>query len=170
MISYMLLILAFKERIYSIMLDSKDKLILDILQRDASLSVAELADKVSLTVSPCWKRLKRLEDSGYILRRVALLNEQKLGLALTAFVNIKTQNHSDTWFKKFVVSVDGFAEVTEFYRMAGEYDYMMKVLVKDMVAFDVFYKRLVNCVDGLTDVTSSFAMEGLKNTTQLPIY
>ncbi|QUM82544.1 MULTISPECIES: Lrp/AsnC family transcriptional regulator [unclassified Moritella] len=151
------------------MLDSKDKLILDILQRDASLSVAELADKVSLTVSPCWKRLKRLEDSGYILRRVALLNEQKLGLALTAFVNIKTQNHSDTWFKKFVVSVDGFAEVTEFYRMAGEYDYMMKVLVKDMAAFDVFYKRLVNCVDGLTDVTSSFAMEGLKNTTQLPI-
>jgi len=151
------------------MLDSKDKLILEMLQRDASLSVAELADKVSLTVSPCWKRLKRLEDDGYILKRVALLNQHKLGLNLTAFVNIKTQNHSDIWFKKFVDNVIDFAEIIDFYRMAGEYDYMMKVLVKDMAAFDVFYKRLVNSVDGLTDVTSSFAMEGLKNTTQLPV-
>ncbi len=152
------------------MLDSKDKLILDLLQKDASLSVAELAEKVNLTVSPCWKRLKRLEDDNYILKRVALLNEQKLGLALTAFVNIKTQNHSNAWFDRFVAGVGDFAEVIEFYRMAGEYDYMMKVLVKDMAAFDVFYKRLVNCVDGLTDVTSSFAMEELKNTTQLPLF
>lgn len=152
------------------MLDSKDKLILDLLQKDASLSVAELAEKVNLTVSPCWKRLKRLQDENYILKRVALLNEQKLGLALTAFVNIKTQNHSNAWFDRFVTGVGDFAEVIEFYRMAGEYDYMMKVLVKDMAAFDVFYKRLVNCVDGLTDVTSSFAMEELKNTTQLPLF
>lgn len=151
------------------MLDSKDKLILELLQRDASLAVADLAEKVNLTVSPCWKRLKRLEDDGYIVRRVALLDQEKLGLHLTAFVNIKTQNHSDVWFKKFVASVIDFAEIIDFYRMAGEYDYMMKVLVKDMAAFDVFYKRLVNCVDGLTDVTSSFAMEGLKNTTQLPV-
>lgn len=152
------------------MLDSKDKLILDLLQKDASLSVAELAEQVNLTVSPCWKRLKRLQDENYILKRVALLNEQKLGLALTAFVNIKTQNHSNAWFDRFVAGVGDFAEVIEFYRMAGEYDYMMKVLVKDMAAFDVFYKRLVNCVDGLTDVTSSFAMEELKNTTQLPLF
>lgn len=151
------------------MIDSKDKLILDLLQRDSSLSIAELADKVSLTVSPCWKRLKRLEDEGFITKRVALLDESKLGLTLTAFVNIKTHNHSDTWFKQFVSNVDSYGEVVEFYRMAGEYDYMMKVLVKDMASFDHFYKKLVNNTKGLTNVTSYFAMEKLKNTTELPI-
>lgn len=144
-------------------------MILDSLQRDASISVADLAEQVHLTVSPCWKRLKRLEDEGYISQRVALLNGDKLGLALTAFVSIKTQNHSNEWFEAFVEQVSDFAEVVEFYRMAGEYDYMMKVLTKDMAAFDVFYKRLVNSVKGLSDVTSSFAMEKLKNTTYLPL-
>ncbi|AGH81494.1 Putative HTH-type transcriptional regulator ybaO [Psychromonas sp. CNPT3] len=151
-------------------LDLKDKTILKLLQEDASLSVHDLADKVSLTVSPCWKRLKRLEENGYILQRVALLNKKKLNLTLTAFVNIKTQNHNEIWFGKFVSSINGFAEVIEFYRITGDYDYMMKVLVKDMQAFDVFYKRLVNNVEGLTNVTSHFAMQELKNTTQLPIY
>ncbi|MGI9279247.1 MAG: Lrp/AsnC family transcriptional regulator [Endozoicomonas sp.] len=151
------------------MLDKKDKLILDCLQRDASVSVADIADKVGLTVSPCWKRLKRLEEEGYITQRVALLDSDKLGLHLTAFVNIKTQNHSNDWFEAFVSEVSDFAEVVEFYRMAGEYDYMMKVLVKDMAAFDVFYKRLVNSITGLSNVTSFFAMEKLKNTTYLPI-
>ena len=144
-------------------------MILDCLQRDSSISVADIADKVSLTVSPCWKRLKRLEEEGYITQRVALLNSEKLGLHLTAFVNIKTRNHSNDWYESFVASVRDLAEVIEFYRMAGEYDYMMKVLVKDMAAFDVFYKRLVNSVEGLSDVTSSFAMEKLKNTTYLPL-
>ena len=144
-------------------------MILDCLQRDSSISVADIADKVSLTVSPCWKRLKRLEDEGYITQRVALLDGDKLGLTLTAFVNIKTRNHSNDWYETFVASVRDLAEVIEFYRMAGEYDYMMKVLVKDMAAFDVFYKRLVNSVEGLSDVTSSFAMEKLKNTTYLPL-
>jgi Lrp/AsnC family transcriptional regulator len=148
------------------LLDKKDKLILDSLQRDASIPVADIADKVGLTVSPCWKRLKRLEDNGYITHKVALL---ELGLNLTAFVNIKTQNHSNEWFESFVSEVSDFVEVVEFYRMACEYDYMMKVLVKDMAAFDVFYKRLVNSVAGLSDVTSSFAMEKLKNTTYLPL-
>ena len=151
------------------MLDKKDKLILDCLQRDASVPVADIADRVGLTVSPCWKRLKKLEDDGYITQKVALLDSDKLGLKLTAFVNIKTQNHSNEWFESFVSEVSDFVEVLEFYRMAGEYDYMMKVLVKDMAAFDVFYKRLVNSVKGLSDVTSSFAMEKLKNTTYLPL-
>ncbi len=157
------------EKIFSNMLDRKDKLILDCLQRDASVSVADIADKVSLTVSPCWKRLKRLEDDGYITQRVALLDSDKLGLHLTAFVSIKTRNHSNDWYENLVANVGDLAEVIEFYRMAGEYDYMMKVLVKDMAAFDVFYKRLVKSVEGLSDVTSSFAMEKLKNTTYLPL-
>ena len=157
------------EKLFSKMIDKKDKLILECVQRDASLAVADIADKVSLTVSPCWKRLKRLEDEGYITQRVALLDGDKLGLHLTAFVSIKTRRHSNEWYKDFVSGVRDLAEVVEFYRMAGEYDYMMKVLVKDMAAFDVFYKRLVNSVEGLSDVTSSFAMEKLKNTTYLPI-
>ncbi|WP_252176948.1 Lrp/AsnC family transcriptional regulator [Endozoicomonas sp. 4G] len=151
------------------MLDKKDKLILDCLQRDASTPVADIADKVGLTVSPCWKRLKRLEEEGYITQRVALLDSDKLGLQLTAFVNIKTRNHSNEWYEAFVSQVSGFVEVVEFFRMAGEYDYMMKVMVRDMAAFDVFYKRLVNSVTGLSEVTSSFAMEKLKNTTYLPL-
>ncbi|KEQ19558.1 Lrp/AsnC family transcriptional regulator [Endozoicomonas numazuensis] len=151
------------------MIDKKDKLILDCIQRDASIPVADIADKVGLTVSPCWKRLKRLEEAGFITQKVALLDSDKLGLNLTAFVNIKTQNHSNDWYETFVSQVSDFVEVVEFYRMAGEYDYMMKVLVRDMAAFDVFYKRLVNSVTGLSDVTSSFAMEKLKNTTYLPL-
>ena len=151
------------------MIDLKDKMLLDALQRDAGISVNELADKVGLTSSPCWKRLKRLEREGYIRSRVALLDEKKLGLNLTAFVKIKTQKHCDKWFDDFIAVVDGYAEVVEFYRMTGEFDYMMKVLVNDMQCFDVFYKRLVRSVKDLSDVQSSFAMETLKNTTVLPV-
>ena len=151
------------------MLDSKDKLILDCLQRDSTLSIGDLAEKVSLTSSPCWKRLKHLETQGYIKQRVALLDESKLGLKLIAFVSVKTQNHSEEWFEQFSLQVQAYAEVVAFYRMAGDYDYMMKVLVKDMQAFDVFYQRLVRNTQGLIDVHSTFAMEELKNTTYLPI-
>lgn len=152
------------------MLDIKDKMILDLLQLNASLSISDLADKVNLTVSPCWKRLKRLEDNGYILKRVALLNKQKLKLTLTAFVKIKTKNHNESWLEKFTFNIKDLAEVVEFYRITGDYDYMMKVLVKDMQAFDVFYKRLVNGIDSLSNVTSYFVMQEFKNTTRLPIY
>ena len=151
------------------MLDLKDKMILKMLQNDASISVADLAENLNLTVSPCWKRLKRLEDENYITKRVALLNPEKLGLTFTAFVNIKTKNHSHEWFLNFVEIMTGYSEVVDFYRVAGEYDYIIKVIVKDITAFDRFYKKLVNSIDGLTDVTSYFAMEILKSTTQLPI-
>ncbi|UJF19871.1 Lrp/AsnC family transcriptional regulator [Vibrio sp. SS-MA-C1-2] len=146
-------------------LDTIDKTLLRLLQKDASLSLNDLAEAVNLTTTPCWKRLRKLENSGVLRERVALLDPQKLDLSFTAFVQIKTSNHSKDWYHQFVNTVTELPEVMEFYRMAGEYDYMMKVQVKDMQAFDYFYKKLVNSIEGLTNVTSSFAMEPLKYTT-----
>lgn len=150
-------------------IDSTDKKLLSLLQQDGTLSLNDLAEAVNLTTTPCWKRLKKLEESGVIDKRVALLDPEKLGLSFTAFVQVKTTNHSHEWYQAFVETVSLFPEVMEFYRMAGEYDYMMKVLVKDMKCFDEFYKKLVNSIDGLSNVTSTFAMEPLKYTTALPI-
>ncbi|WP_330926285.1 Lrp/AsnC family transcriptional regulator [Candidatus Sororendozoicomonas aggregata] len=150
-------------------LDLADRRLLRLLQGNAALSLAELADQVNLTTTPCWKRLKRLEDRGIIKQRVALLDGKKLGLSFTAFVQVKTSNHSEQWYNTFVNTVAGFVEVMEFYRMAGEFDYMMKVVVEDMAAFDLFYKKLVTSVKELSNVTSTFAMEPLKYTTALPV-
>jgi Lrp/AsnC family transcriptional regulator len=151
------------------MLDKIDRKLLSLLQKDCTLSLQALADAVNLTTTPCWKRLKRLEDEGILLGRVALLDPEKLGLGLTAFVLIKTQHHSSDWYCRFVTEVSEMPEVLGFWRMAGEYDYLMRVQVADMKRYDDFYKRLVNSVPGLSDVTSSFAMEQIKYTTALPI-
>ena len=150
-------------------LDKIDKKLLSLLQNDGTLSLNDLAERVNLTTTPCWKRLKKLEDEGYIEKRVALLSAEKLDLSFIAFVQLKTSDHSEGWYHHFVTTVSDFPEVMEFYRMAGEYDYMMKVVVKDMKRFDEFYKRLVNSVKGLSNVTSTFAMEPIKYTTELPI-
>ena len=127
-------------------LDKIDKQLLSFLQNDGTLSLNDLAERVNLTTTPCWKRLKKLEDEGYIEKRVALLSAEKLDLSFIAFVQLKTSDHSEGWYHHFVTTVSDFPEVMEFYRMAGEYDYMMKVVVKDMKRFDEFYKRLVNSV------------------------
>jgi len=150
-------------------MDKIDKQILTLLQQDCSLSLQQIADTLHLTTTPCWNRIKRLESEGVIKKRVALLDAEKADLELIAFVQIKTQQHSEQWFEDFVLQVKSFSQVMEFYRMAGEYDYMMKVLVKDMRSYDQFYKTLVNNVSGLSDVTSSFAMQQLKYTTELPL-
>ncbi|WPC75026.1 Lrp/AsnC family transcriptional regulator [Vibrio porteresiae] len=150
-------------------LDPIDRQLLAMLQANGNISLNELAEAVNLTTTPCWKRLKKLEDSGIIKKRVALLDADKLGLSFIAFVMIKTNDHSHEWYRRFVKVVEEFPEVMEFYRMAGEYDYMMKVLAKDMKNFDEFYKKLVNSIDGINNVTSTFAMESLKYTTELPV-
>lgn len=151
------------------MIDKIDRKLLSLLQNDCTLSLQALADAVNLTTTPCWKRLKRLEGEGIIQGRVALLDPEKLNLGLTAFVLIKTQHHSSEWYSQFVAVVSRMPEVLGFWRMAGEYDYLMRVQVADMKRFDDFYKRLVNQVPGLSDVTSSFAMEQIKYTTALPL-
>ncbi|AKJ43777.1 Lrp/AsnC family transcriptional regulator [Pragia fontium] len=151
------------------MLDKIDRKLLTLLQKDCTLSLQALSEEVNLTSTPCWKRLKKLEDDGYIRQKVALLDATKLGLNLTAFVLIKTQCHSSEWYQHFVDRVNAMPEVMAFYRMAGEYDYLMHVQVADMKSYDNFYKQLVNSVSGLSDVTSSFSMEEIKLTTCLPI-
>lgn len=151
------------------MLDKIDRKLLSLLQKDCTLSLQALADAVNLTTTPCWKRLKKLEDDKVLLGKVALLDAEKLGLGLTAFVLIKTQHHSSEWYSQLVKVVTDLPEVLGVWRMAGEYDYLMQVQVADMKRYDDFYKRLVSRVPGLSDVTSSFAMEQIKHTTALPI-
>jgi Lrp/AsnC family transcriptional regulator len=149
-------------------MDKTDLLILDCLQQDATLSVSEIAKQVGLSTSPCWNRIQRLEQSGVIRARVALLDARSLNVGVTAFVSIRTNQHSKEWFDKFSSSISSFPEVVEFYRMSGDVDYLLRVVVPDISAYDEFYKRLIDHVD-LTDVSSSFAMEELKYTTTLPL-
>jgi Lrp/AsnC family transcriptional regulator len=149
-------------------MDVIDRRILDLLQRDATLSIAEIADQVGLSQTPCWKRIQRLESNGIIERRVAILNPEKLGLGLTVFVSIETSDHSQAWLTRFAEIVSAMPEVLELYRMAGDIDYMLRVIVADMAAYDAFYKRLIAAVP-LKNVSSRFAMERVKASTALPI-
>lgn len=150
-------------------MDIVDKRILSILQRDATISISELSEQVNLSTTPCWKRVKRLEEEGVIKARVALLDSKKVARGVSVFVHIKTQCHEREWLDNFANVVSDFEEIMECYRMAGEWDYLLRVAVKDIEAFDLFYKRLVNRVSGLADVTSSFAMEEIKYSTRLPL-
>jgi Lrp/AsnC family transcriptional regulator len=146
-------------------MDAIDRKILRELQRDASLSVAELADRVGLSQTPCWKRVQRLEASSVIIKRVALVSPEKVGLGLSVFVSIETGDHSSEWLERFAKSVSAMPEVMEFHRMAGDVDYMLRVAVRDMAAYDQFYKRLIATMP-LKNVTSRFAMERIKATTE----
>jgi Lrp/AsnC family transcriptional regulator len=149
-------------------MDAIDKKILATLQQDASLSVAEIGQRVGLSSTPCWKRIQRLEAEGVIMRRVALVDPAKIGLGLTVFVSVETGDHSQEWLDRFAKIVSAMPEVMEFYRMAGDVDYMLRVVVPDMQSYDGFYKRLIGAVP-LKNVTSRFAMERIKSTTVLPI-
>jgi Lrp/AsnC family transcriptional regulator len=149
-------------------MDAIDKKILATLQEDASLSVAEIGQRVGLSSTPCWKRIQRLEAEGIIRKRVALVDQDKVGLGITVFVSIETGDHSQEWLGRFAKFVSAMPEVMEFYRMAGDVDYMLRVVVADMQSYDAFYKRLIVEVP-LKNVTSRFAMEKIKSTTVLPV-
>src|SRR6202000_2099939 len=149
-------------------LDAIDRKILTVLQDDASLSVAEIGDRVGLSSTPCWKRIQRLEADGVILRRVALVDQNKIGLGISVFVSVESSDHSEAWLKKFADAVSSMPEVMEFYRMAGDVDYIPRVVVADMQAHDVVYKELISAVP-LKNVTSRFAMEKIKSVTALPV-
>ena len=150
-------------------MDQIDKKILELLQEDATLPTSEVADRVGLSTTPCWRRIQNLEKEGYITGRVALLDRKKLNVGVDVFVSIRTSQHNAAWFDKFSDVVTGFPEVVEFYRMSGDSDYLMRVAVPDIAAFDAFYKRLIGDVDML-DVSSSFAMEQIKYTTAVPLH
>ena len=145
-------------------MDRIDKKILTLLQADGSMAIAAIADRVGLSQTPCWKRIRKLEEQGVIEKRVALLNPEKLGLGLTVFVSIGAPDHSEDWLARFAASVSAMPEVMEFYRMAGDVDYMLRVVVADMAAYDSFYKRLIGAVP-LKNVSSRFAMERIKSET-----
>jgi Lrp/AsnC family transcriptional regulator len=149
-------------------MDSTDRKILAILQEDASLSVADVAAKVNLSQTPCWRRIQKLTDSGVITKRVALVDPDALGLGLTVFVEIETGDHSKEWLGKFAEAIKEMPEVMEIYRMAGDVDYMLRITVPNMAAVDTFYQRLISLVP-LKNVTSRFAMERVKYTTAYPV-
>lgn len=149
-------------------MDEIDKQILQILQRDTTTPVRDIADAVGLTTTPCWRRIQNLEKRGVIAGRVALLDPRSLNLSLTALVLIRTNEHNAEWTAKFLKTVEEFNEVIEAYRTSGELDYLLKVVVPDMDAYDRFYLRLIEYID-LYDVRSSFVMEEMKTTTELPL-
>ena len=149
-------------------MDAIDRKILAVLQSDASLSVAEIGQRVGLSSTPCWKRIQRLESEGVIQKRVALVDQDKIGLGITVFVSIETGDHSQDWLGKFAETVTAMPEVMEFYRMAGDVDYMLRVAVSSIQDYDAFYKRLIAAIP-LKNVTSRFAMERIKSTTVLPV-
>lgn len=150
------------------MLDKLDIKILDILQRDCTVSVAEIGKKVGLSTTPCWRRIQKMEELGVIRGRVALLDPEALNAPVTVFVFITTSQHSEGWLQQFHQAIERFPEVVEFYRMSGQVDYLLRVVVPDIAAYDAFYKKLIEAVD-IADVSSSFAMEKIKFTTELPL-
>ena len=142
-------------------LDRLDRAILRLLVDDASLSLAEVAEKVGLTPTPCWKRIRRMEQDGIILRRVALLDPAKIGVPVSVFVAVETSDHSSQWLERFAAVVAGLPEIVDAWRMSGDVDYLLHVVVADIAAYDEFYRRLIAAVP-LRNVTSRFAMERLK--------
>jgi Lrp/AsnC family transcriptional regulator, cysteine-sensing transcriptional activator len=149
-------------------MDATDKKILQLLQADASLTVKQVAAQIPLSVTPCWKRIQKLETDGFIRGRVALLDPEKVNASITVFVAIKTDRHNREWIERFAAVVDDLPEVMEAYRMSGEIDYLLRVAIDSIAAYDRFYKTLIDRIE-LSNVTSSFAMEQMKYTTALPI-
>nr|WP_010130835.1 Lrp/AsnC family transcriptional regulator [Microbulbifer agarilyticus] len=149
-------------------LDAIDRQLLAILQSDVSLSIEELAERVGLTKTPCWRRIQKLEKSGIIRRKVALLDAEVLGLPVSVFAQVKANQHSAEWADSFARTMADLPEVVECYRLAGDYDYILRIVVSDVAAYDQFYKKLIAHA-GIADVASTFAMEQIKSTTELPI-
>jgi len=149
-------------------MDEIDRKLLALLQEDCTLSMAQLADAVGLSTTPCWKRVNRLQTSGVITRQVALVDPDRVGVGLSVFVAIEAQEHTVEWTGRFITAVSAMPEVMEIWRMAGEVDYMLRVAAAGMAEFDAFYKRLTASVP-MRNVTSRFAMERMKHTTAYPL-
>ena len=149
-------------------MDRIDKEILALLQQDADLPLAEIATHVKLSSTPCWRRIQRLEEQGFIQRKVALLDPARLNVGVTVFVLLRTNRHNQEWFEKLRAIIAEIPEVVDFYRMSGTIDYLLRVVVPDIAAYDGVYKRLTRDIE-IFEVSSSFAMEEIKHTTALPL-
>jgi Lrp/AsnC family transcriptional regulator len=152
----------------SAMLDDIDLRILDALQKDANQSVSDIAKRAGVSTTPCWRRIQRLEESGVISKRVALLDRAQLNVGVTVFIAVKTSKHTVEWLEKFRKAVKDIPEIIDLYRMSGEIDYLLKAYVPDIASYDALYKQLISRIE-LSDVTSMFAMEELKSTTEIPL-
>jgi Lrp/AsnC family transcriptional regulator len=149
-------------------MDAIDLRILAALQRDASGSVSEVADRAGVSQTPAWKRIKRLEQAGVIKKRVVVLDADALNLKLVGYVQVRTSQHTDAWLKRFAAAIQKIPEVVECHRMAGDIDYLLKVVAPDMAGYDAIYKNLIRLAE-LSDVSASFSMEQIKQTTELPL-
>ena len=149
-------------------MDAIDRLILGLLQRDASMPVGDIAVAVGLSQTPCWRRIKRLEEDGVIAKRVALVDPAKAAFNLTAFVAVKTNQHTEKWLQAFATEVSAIPEVLEIHRMTGDIDYLLKIVCRDMGHYDAVYKQLISSIE-FSDVSSTFSMERIKETTELPL-
>ncbi len=149
-------------------MDRIDRQILQVLQADATVSIQEVGDRVGLSHNACWRRIKRLEESGIIRKRVALVDPKRVGYGVTVFVTVRTSHHTEEWLERFARGVAALPEVMEFYRISGDVDYLLKVLVSDIAEYDRFYKKLIR-IAPLYDVSSNFAMEQVKYTTEVPV-
>lgn len=150
-------------------MDDVDFALLQILQEDATMKVAEIAQQVGLSPTPCWRRIQKLDEEGVIRKRVALLDASKLNVGVTVFIAIRTNHHNAAWVKKFSAIINTIPEIVEFYRMSGDVDYLLRAVVPDIAGYDAVYKRLIEKIE-LGDVSSSFAMEQIKFTTALPLH
>jgi Lrp/AsnC family transcriptional regulator len=149
-------------------IDDKDRKILQLLQEDALTPVAELANQVGLSTTPCWRRIQKLEEEGFIRKRVALLDRHKLNVGVTVFVSVKATRHTMSWLEEFRKVLDSVPEVVEAYRLSGDIDYLLRIVVPNIAAYDHVYKQLIGMAE-FADVSSSFAMEDMKFTTALPL-
>lgn len=149
-------------------IDSIDRRMLAALQRDSTISLDQIGEAAGLTATACWRRLKRLEEDGIIDRRVTLLNPAKLGLSLIGYVMIKTRDHSEAWLEQFSAIVSELPEVVEFHRTTGSVDYMLKIVARDLPAYNVIYRR-ISQLPGIPDVSGAFSMEAFKSTTEIPL-
>lgn len=150
-------------------LDKIDRQILALLQDDASVPIQQIAEQVGLSVNPCWRRIRRMEQAGVIQGRVALVNPEKVGLGLTVYVRVKTREHSADWARTLNDVIAAMPEILECHRIGGDVDYLLKVVVEDMAGYDRTYKELIERLPSLADVSALFSMERLKSATALPI-
>lgn len=150
-------------------IDGIDRKILEYLQQDAQLPIQSIAERVGLTTNPCWRRIRRMEQEGIIEKRTAVISAEKIGLGITVFVMLKTEQHTRGWLESFKSGIEDISEIVECHRMAGEVDYMLKVLVRDLKHYDKVYQRLIDRVPGLKDVSSTFSMERLKQSASIDV-
>jgi len=148
--------------------DATDLKILDLLQQDATITVAQISARVHLSQTPCWRRIQKLEEMGVIERRVAIINPESIGLKLSVFVEVQAADHNSEWLARFAEAVAEMPEILEVHRMAGEIDYLLRVVVRDTEEYDEFYRRLIERVPA-KNITSRFSMERVKSTTAYPI-